>query len=290
MDGPGNTSYTRLQTARENGNRAMRDLGGKVAVVTGAASGIGRATAEALSRKGCRLALVDIDAVGLEATRERIGGSASVHVVDVADPAAMRSLPDVVVGRHRTIDVLVNNAGVNVSASLDDHSTDDLEWIIGVNLWGVIYGCKFFTPYLAKQDVAHIVNVSSLYGLAGVPHQASYCASKFAVRGLSESLRIELRGKGIGVTCAYPAGIASDIVRNARFPGAEAACRDKAIKRHDRLMSADYAARAIVKAIEDNRARVLIAPQTHVIDTLVRWFPNASAALQGRLWSLTKSS
>ena len=187
---------------RRVGEERMKKLSDRVAVVTGAAGGIGRATSLALAKEGCHLALCDVNTVGLEETAamaRELGRTVSTHIVDVSNKERMRAFAEEVVAQHGGVNILVNNAGVTVTAPFEHHSLEDFEWIVGINLWGVIYGCKFFLPYLQKADEAHIVNLSSLFGLLGVPSQTSYCATKFAVHGFSEALWVELRDQNIGV-------------------------------------------------------------------------------------------
>ncbi len=194
----------------------MRSFDDKVAVVTGAGSGIGRALAQELARRGAHLALADLSeaaladtAAGIAATGRRV----TTHVVDVADAARMEAFAEAVVAAHGRVELLVNNAGVSVTGTLEEQSLDDWRWIVGVNFWGVVHGCKFFLPHLRKNREAHIVNLSSMLGFLGMPTQSSYCATKFAVRGLSEALWAELHGSGIGVTSVHPGGVKTNIVR-----------------------------------------------------------------------------
>src|SRR5689334_14999747 len=173
---------------------AMREIHGAVAVVTGAASGIGRALAVDLARRGAQLALVDVNAAGLEETRALLGNAvARTYIVDVSKAAAVEALANDVQRDFGRASLLVNNAGVALMGTLAELSLDDFAWLIGINFWGVVYGCKFFLPLLAREPDAHIVNVSSIFGLIGPPGQTAYSSSKFAVRGFSESLREELR-------------------------------------------------------------------------------------------------
>lgn len=253
----------------------MRTLSGRVAVVTGAGSGIGRAVAVALARAGCRLALVDVDADGLEgavAQVEALGRPVTPHVVDVSDRAAMAQLPADVLAAHGAVHVLVNNAGVSVDGLFEEQTLDDWEWLLGVNLWGVVHGCHFFLPALRAVDEAHIVNISSVYGLAGVPFQSSYCASKYAVRGLTEVLWEELAGSSIGVTVVHPAGVATNIVRAGRAYDEELKARTaEMFEKH--AMPPDAVAERIVDAIRRDRKRLLVARGAGLIDLLRRIAP-----------------
>lgn len=173
----------------------MKNLAGKTIVITGAASGIGKALARQLASKGAILALVDKDEAGLIGIRDELtekGCVISSHLVDVSCRTSMEQLPQEVLTRHKSIDALINNAGVSVGAMFDDHTIDDAQWLLGINLMGVVYGCKFFLPYLKQSPEAHIVNISSMFGLFSMPGQAIYSASKAGVRALSEALWTEL--------------------------------------------------------------------------------------------------
>ncbi len=265
----------------------MRHLGERVAVVTGAASGIGRALAAALAAKGCHLALVDRDAAGLVLTAaavESTGRRVSTHVVDVADRAAMEALPAAVVAAHGRVHVLVNNAGVALDGTFESLGLDDVAWLIGVNLWGVIHGCAAFLPVLRREPEAHIVNVSSVFGIVGVPENSIYSASKFAVRGLSESLWTELAGTGIGVTCVHPGGVRTNIVRSARL-GNEGR-RAAVVAEFDRIarMTPEAAATRIVAAIEAGAMRVRLGPETYLADWAKRLAPTLTQRVVAGLY------
>lgn len=269
--------------------RRMRELEGKVAVVTGAGHGIGRETALALGEKGCRLAVCDNDEGALEAVRHELverGATVSAHLVDVSSREQMQRFADVVVETHGAAHVLVNNAGVTVYASFEEHSVEDLEWILGVNLWGVLYGCKFFLPHLKSAGEGHIVNLSSVFGIIAPPLQTSYVASKFAVRGFSESLRTELASSNIGVTSVHPGAIKTNIIQNARLvTDTHTALRDSTQRLFDRLgTSPDVVAARVVKAIEYNSPRVLITREAHVADALKRLMPATADGIVARVF------
>ena len=262
----------------------MKQLKDRTAVVTGAGSGIGRAVSLLLAKEGCRLAIADINHVGLEETKQQIealGRPVSTHIVDVSDKARMQAFVGEVVAAHGGVQVLVNNAGVAVAKSFADHTVEDFEWLMGINFWGVVYGCKFFLPELQKSEESHIVNISSLFGLVGVPLQTSYCASKFAVRGFSEALRIELATSNVGVTSVHPGGIATNIAASSRHnEDAESeALHQRSVKLFKNMMPASGAALRILKGIQKNKARVLITRETYALDLAKRIAPNASTSL-----------
>jgi short-subunit dehydrogenase len=260
----------------------VKRLTDRVAVVTGAAGGIGRATSVALARAGCDLAISDVRAVDLEETAALVratGRRVICHEVDVSDRARMEAYADEVVDAYGAVHVLVNNAGVTVTKTFAEHTLDDFDWLLGINLNGVIYGCKVFLPHLERTDEAHIVNLSSVFGLAGIPTQTSYCASKFAVRGFSEALWTELRPLGIGVTHVCPAGVRTGIASAARTEKREA--RELAERLIARGVTPEYAADKIVAAIRGNRMRLLISPTARAIDLVKRAAPAAVQRLIG---------
>jgi short-subunit dehydrogenase len=268
----------------------VRRFENRVAVVTGAASGIGRATSELLARRGCDLALVDIDADGTAETAERVrsvGRKVSVHSADVSDRIRMETLPEQVTSEHGHVHVLVNNAGVGVTATLEEHTLEDFEWIFGINFWGAVYGCKFFLPYLLREEEAHIVNLSSMVAFMGLPGQSAYCATKSAVRALSESLYAELSGGPIGVTSVHPGMVHTNVVRSSRFSDDEQ--KHRIAERVDRFsIPPERAARKIVRAIERRKPRVLIGPDAYLMESLERLAPVLSQralAWAYRRWS-----
>ncbi len=257
----------------------MKKIVGRIAVVTGAGSGIGRAVSLELAGQGADVALVDIDAPGLASAREAIealGRRASVHQVDVSNQKQMSQLPANVVAEHGAVHILVNNAGVSVNLPFEQQSLEDLEWITGINYWGVIYGCKYFLPYLHKAEEAHIVNMSSSAGLTGMKGQSSYASTKFAVRGLSECLYVELANSPVGVTCVHPGAVATNILANARM---EAAHQEKMLKLFHLAMPPEKAARLIVKAIKRKRFKLVFCVESRLLDQMKRLLPTGTLKL-----------
>lgn len=265
------------------------ELEGKVAVVTGAGDGIGRETALALADKGCRLAICDVNESALQAVRRELQTRAptvTAHVVDVSNRAEVEQFAADVAQAHGEVHVLINNAGVTVYASFEEHQVEDLEWILGVNLWGVLYGCKYFLPHLRAAGEGHIVNLSSVFGIIAPPLQTSYVATKFAVRGFSESLRAELADANIGVTSVHPGAIKTSIIQNARLvTDTHAELRDASQRLFDRLgTSPDVVAARVVKAIEYNSPRVLITKEARVADALKRLMPATTDGIVARVF------
>jgi NAD(P)-dependent dehydrogenase (short-subunit alcohol dehydrogenase family) len=261
----------------------MRELKGIVAVVTGAASGIGRALAVDLAKLGVQLALADVNAAGLEETRCMLGDAkARTYTVDVSRAAAVEDFSRNVERDFGRAQLLVNNAGVALMGTLAEVSLEDMEWLIGINFWGVVHGCKFFLPLLQREKESHIVNVSSIFGLIGPPGQTAYAASKFAVRGFSESLREELRATGVRITSVHPAGIATPIAHSARAGrGVTSAARKEAEEYFKKVavITPQEASRVIIKGIRGNRNRVLIGADAYRIDRIQRLFPSRASAM-----------
>ena len=256
------------------------DLDGGVAVVSGAASGIGRATALALAQRGCALALVDRDADGLAETARLADGlrqSVTQHLVDVADAGALAVLPGEVLAAHGRVSVVVAAAGVSLVGRVQDVSMDEIRWLLDINLRGVIGLVKGFLPALQREPAAQVVTVSSLFGIIAPAEQAAYAASKFAVRGFSEALRHELAGGPVGVTVVHPGGVATAIARNARVAQAADADaeRDKseAFERAFLKTPPERVGRAIVRAIERRRPRLLVASGARAGAALQRLLP-----------------
>lgn len=262
----------------------MREIRGAVAVVTGAGSGIGRALAQNLAKRGAHLALADVKSQALEETRLLLGDAvARTYNVDVARAAAVEDFARQVQRDFGRASLLVNNAGVALLGTFAEVALEDMEWLIGINFWGVVYGCKFFLPLLAREPDAHIVNVSSIFGLIGPPGQTAYAASKFAVRGFSESLREELRATGsIKVTSVHPAGIATRIAAEARTGQGAAPDAHAQAEEHFKkvaVITPEEAARVIIMGVLRDKARVLIGSDAYRIDRLQRLFPARASAM-----------
>ena len=274
----------------------MKELAGRVAAITGAGSGIGRALALELSRRGAGLSLSDIDEVGLLETAslcEGRGVKVSSQRLDVADRAAVHAWSVEVVADHGKVNLVVNNAGVSIFGTVQELATDEIAWLMNVNFWGVVYGTKAFLPHLENSGEGHVVNLSSVFGLISVPSQSAYNSAKFAVRGFTDALRIELDAARscVSSTTVHPGGIRTNIARNARIDPTVAAAShagggpdafDKVAR-----TSAETAAVRILWAVEHNRRRVLIGHDAKVIDLMSRlpagWYQRAFAAGARRL-------
>ena len=258
----------------------MKQFDDRVAAITGAGSGIGRALAVDLAGRGAHLAVSDIDEVGLAETVARCEGrgvKVTSRRVDVADRAEVEAWADEVVDDHGRVNLIVNNAGVALTAEVDAMSYDDLEWLMGINFWGVVHGTKAFLPHLKAAGEGHVVNLSSVFGLLSIPTQSAYNAAKFGVRGFTDALRIELDAADCGVssTTVHPGGIRTNIVRNARLGPATGGLpedRDQAARDFDRVArtTPEKAARQILLAVQRDRRRALIGPDAKALDLLSR--------------------
>ncbi len=258
----------------------MKDFKGRVAAITGAGSGIGRALANDLARRGAHLALSDIDDAGLAETVsqcEGFGVKVTSQHLDVADRAAVYAWADQVVADHGEVNLIINNAGVALGATVESMSYEDFEWLMNINFWGVVYGTKAFLPYLKASGEGHIVNLSSVFGLISVPSQSAYNAAKFAVRGFTDTLRMELEIEGapVSVTTIHPGGIKTNIAKNARMDDSVtdmAGDPEKARLDMERVFitSPEKAARQILAAVQRDRRRALIGPDAKVIDFISR--------------------
>lgn len=258
----------------------MKGFAGRVAALTGASSGIGRALAQELAGRGAHLALADVDEEGLAETVASCGG-AGVKVtctgLDVADRRAVSAWADQVADEHGRVDLVVNNAGVAVVADVSAMDVGDLEWLMGVNFYGVVYGTKAFLPHLLARGEGHVVNISSVFGLMSVPSQSAYNAAKFAVRGFTDALRMELEIARSGVSCTtvHPGGVRTNIARHARVDEALvelAGGRQGFVERFERVCMTTpvTAARKILGAVERDQRRVLVGPDAFFVDLVSR--------------------
>lgn len=258
----------------------MKHLEGRVAAITGAGSGIGRALAVELAQRHAHLALSDIDEVTLAETVsecEGFGVKVTAQRLDVADRAAVFAWADQVVADHGQVNLIFNNAGVALGATVEAMSYEDLEWLMSINFWGVVHGTKAFLPHLEASGEGHIVNLSSVFGLISVPTQSAYNAAKFAVRGFTDALRMELEASGsaVSATTVHPGGIKTNIARRARMDpsvSALAGSPDEVGRDFDRIAMTkpDKAARQILAAVEADRRRALIGPDAKLIDLISR--------------------
>lgn len=253
-----------------------------VAVITGAASGIGRALAVCLAKeKIAGIAVSDVDENGLNETREeveKLNIPVSAHIIDVSKLEEVERLKAEVLEKHGRVTHLINNAGVGLFGTFEQISLEDFEWLMSINFWGVVYGCKVFLPVLKEQNKAHIVNLSSVFGFIAPPEQTAYCASKFAVRGFTESLRHELADSNIIVSSVHPGGIKTNIARNSRLgKNTPEVYKKQGAKFFDSVAktSPERAAETIVRGIKKENTRILIGKDAHAISYIHRIFPKS---------------
>ena len=263
----------------------MTSLHGKAVVITGAGSGIGRALALECARRGARLLLADIDATGLAETctqARAAGADVASHQVDTGSEASITALAAASQGLFGAADILINNAGVGLVAPVAKLDSGDAHWLMNINFWGVVHGCRTFLPQMRSQPQAVIVNISSIFAMISVPTQSIYNASKAAVRAFSDALREELRDTPIRVLCVHPGGIRTNIVNNARVSDTAMLGMSVETMRANFLQkmaptSAEEAALAIVRAIESGRTRLLIGTDARIADLLFRLCPDSAA-------------
>jgi short-subunit dehydrogenase len=269
----------------------MTAIKGATAAITGAAGGIGRALAlEMVSRGVAGLALADRDEGGLKTLAAEIGSRARVttHKVDVGNADEIKAFAQAAIAAHPSLNILVNNAGVALLGQFTEVEQAQMEWLININFWGVVHGTRAFLPHLAQQREAHIVNLSSIFGIISPPGQTAYAAAKFAVRGFSESLRHELQmaNSPVRVLVVHPGGIATDIARNARTGAGvtDNARRTEAIDRFDKVAKKSPAAAAmhIANAVETNKLRLLIGSDAKFAEIIQRLRPATYWTLLGR--------
>ena len=247
-----------------------------VAVVTGAASGIGRALAVRLSKAGAALAIADVNETELQATARLVQTKCTTHRVDVSNEQRMQDFVQEVVAAHGRVNLVINNAGVALLGTFAELSTADIAWLMGVNFWGVVYGTKYFMPVLQQQSSAHLVNISSIFGIIGFPGQTAYNASKFAVRGFTEALRHELEDSHVRISCVHPGGIKTNIARSARVGAHAQAVQSTLEEGHFEKLAPttpEQAAERIVRGIERNEPRIMIGSDAKMMERVQRLLP-----------------
>jgi NAD(P)-dependent dehydrogenase (short-subunit alcohol dehydrogenase family) len=269
------------------------ELDGRTAFISGAASGMGRALAVRLAAHGCPVAIADQDEDGLRQTEDLVAAPVLARKLDVRDRLAMMAFAaEVAEWAPAPVGMVFNNAGVTTTQSVADGAVEDDEWVVDINYGGVVNGSRAFLPILQRQNSGVIVNTSSVFGLMGIPFQSAYCASKFAVRGFTESLRHELRETDVHAVTVHPGGIKTNIVRNARYHGhpRQSGLSHDAFGRQFEGMAmttADKAAKIIHEGVKAGRSRILVGPDAYFFDGLVRLMPNRYFDVLARLEPLT---
>jgi short-subunit dehydrogenase len=283
------SAFTSLERAIEDAGNfsrshiSMTAIRGSTAAITGAANGIGRALAIELAVRGCNLALADRDGAALRAVADEITAAHSrkvtTHVFDIGDAEAIAAFADAAASAHPALNILVNNAGVALMGTFSEIDLAEMEWLININFWGVVRGTRAFLPHLSLQQRAHIVNLSSIFGIIAPPGQSAYAAAKFAVRGFSESLRHELAAANspVKLSVVHPGGIATHIARNSRI-GAGMTDNERRAKSIERFEAAakttpHEAALRIIRGIEKDEPRILIGGDARMLDLLQRFRP-----------------
>ncbi len=276
----------------------MTAISGSAAAVTGAASGIGRALALELAARGCDLALADRDEAGLQVVAAEIAKTSAckvtVYRVDVSEPGQIQDFAIAATAAHPELNIVINNAGVALLGQFSEIDQAQMDWLFNINFWGVVHSTRAFLPHLARQPAAHIVNLSSIFGIIAPPGQSAYCAAKFAVRGFSESLRHELSmaNSPVRLSVVHPGGVATNIARNSRTGAGvtDNARRAQSIDRFDAIARTTPAAAAlrIIEGIEKNAPRILIGNDARFMDLLQRFRPGTYwAVLAKRIEKMT---
>ena len=275
-------------------SKSKRTISGRTAVITGAASGIGRALAQRLSAHSCPVAIADVDEKGLKETAASLNGPTLVRILDVRDADAQRDFAgEVREWAPKPIGAVFNNAGVATTSTVVDAVPEDDDWVFETNFWGVVNGTRAFLPILVEQNEGAIVNTSSVFGLVGMPNQSAYCSAKFAVRGFTDSLRQELRGTGVTAINVHPGGINTNIVRNARFrkdPEGRGRSHEEMAKEFAAITMTEpvKAAEIIHRGVEQGKARILVGPDAYMFDTLARLAPTRYYDILGRVASVLR--
>lgn len=276
----------------------MKNFKNKVAAITGAGSGMGQQLAILLAKAGCHLSISDVNEKGLAETVERLKAydvRVSTKKVNVADLEQVKAWAEETVKDHGSVNMIFNNAGVALGSTVEGANYEDLEWIMGINFWGVVYGTKEFLPLIKKTGDGHIINTSSLFGLTAQPTQSAYNSSKFAVRGFTESLRQELdiENSGVSALCVHPGGIRTNIANDARMSESIKSLGmnpEKSAKAFNKLlrMPAEDAAQQILDAVLKNKRRLLIGNDAKAIDIMQRILPTGYQKVTAFATKLTK--
>lgn len=269
----------------------MKNFKNKVAAITGAGSGMGQQLAVLLAKAGCHLSLSDVNEKGLAETVELVkpyNVRVTSQKVNVADRNQMKQWAEATVQNHGSVNMIFNNAGVALGSTVEGASYEDLEWIMGINYWGVVYGTKEFLPYIKKSGEGHIINTSSLFGLTAQPTQSAYNSSKFAVRGFTESLRqeLDLEKCGVSALCVHPGGIRTNIANDARMNDSLRSLGmnpEKSAKAFNKLlrMPAEEAAQQILDAVLKDKRRLLIGNDAKTLDIIQRILPTGYQKITG---------
>ncbi|MFT5561031.1 MAG: NADP-dependent 3-hydroxy acid dehydrogenase YdfG [Candidatus Azotimanducaceae bacterium] len=267
----------------------MQNFTDKVAAITGAGSGMGRALALSLAKQGCHVAISDIDVDALIETESLIKSGVKVtrHTIDVSNRLDVKNYASAVEQQHGKVNMVFNNAGVTVVDTVEHMSLEDFEWLMSINFWGVVYGTRAFLPFLREQSEAHIINTSSIFGVVAVPTQSAYNASKFAVRGFTYSLRQELADSHIGVSCVQPGGVKTNIVENSRFVPSDnaSATKEEFAQQFQSFagLTSEQAADQILAGVKKNKAQILVGKDAKILALLERIMPTSHQKLLGLL-------
>ncbi|NIB38702.1 SDR family NAD(P)-dependent oxidoreductase [Pseudomaricurvus alkylphenolicus] len=267
----------------------MKTFSGRVAAVTGAGSGIGQALAVELAKRGCAVALADKNLDALKLTQELVydnDGRCSVHALDVSDRDAVTQFANDVNKRYGEVHLLFNNAGVTLVDTIENQSIEDMQWLMGINYWGVVHCTQAFLPYMRQAPEAHIINVSSIFGMLAVPGQSAYNSSKFAVRGYTEALRHENLGTSLKVTCVLPGGVKTGIMTSSRIKIdrlGSSQSKEEMIRNFNTKVKTtpEQAALRILKGVERDEPRVVIGWDAKLMDLVTRLFPRSYDRILG---------
>lgn len=291
--------HTNKDVVHKNGQgNTMKNFKNKVAAITGAGSGMGQQLAVLLAKAGCHLSISDVNEKGLAETVELVkpyNVRVTSKKVNVAKLEEVRAWAADTVQNHGSVNMIFNNAGVALGSTVEGANYEDLEWIMGINYWGVVYGTKEFLPYIKKTGEGHIINTSSLFGLTAQPTQSAYNSSKFAVRGFTESLRQELDIENCGVSalCVHPGGIRTNIANDARMNDSLKSLGmnpEKSAKAFNKLlrMPAEDASQQILDAVLKNKRRLLIGNDAKAIDLMQRILPTGYQKVTALATKLSK--